>query len=380
VTGRNDELARTAQRRFERVLTASRLLTLIPVVFLLLDAAGSFIYGTDIFVRTASDVISEPAKIGGRLGIFLIVMDTFLVGATLMIAAFGFYELFIIKGEQSSSALWLPKWLRMRDLEDLKARVVSMLILVAAITFVDRTVESQDQQEILFLGIGISIIIAALTTFLWFSRRNPPEADLAVVTGDNGGSGGDDGGGPATADISPKEPRGVGAASLSDPLPAGAPAATTHSASAAEATPRPARASEATRPPATAQAAAPGPASPAVATPRPAKVMAILAGTRRVGNWSVAKRTDVITAAGWARFDLREAALPAPQVALRVIAGLGVVSITVPPHMDVAESGFTLLGIRSIRGGPATPSRTGATELVLSGACVLGIVLVRRTP
>jgi uncharacterized membrane protein YqhA len=360
VTGRNDELARTAQRRFERVLTASRLLTLIPVVFLLLDAAGSFIYGTDIFVRTASDVISEPAKIGGRLGIFLIVMDTFLVGATLMIAAFGFYELFIIKGEQSSSALWLPKWLRMRDLEDLKARVVSMLILVAAITFVDRTVESQDQQEILFLGIGISIIIAALTTFLWFSRRNPPEADLAVVTGDNGGSGGDDGRGPATADIAPKEPRGVGAASLSDPLPAGAPAATTHSASAAEATPRP--------------------ASPAEATPRPAKVMAILAGTRRVGNWSVAKRTDVITAAGWARFDLREAALPAPQVALRVIAGLGLVSITVPPHMDVAESGFTLLGIRSIRGGPATPSRAGATELVLSGACVLGIVLVRRTP
>src|SRR5215471_7085445 len=146
--GRNDGLARTTQRRFERVLTASRLLVLIPVVFLLLDAAGSFIYGTDIFVRTASDVISEPAKIGGRLGIFLIVMDTFLVGATLMIAAFGFYELFVIKGEPSSS-LWLPKWLRMRDLEDLKARVVSMLILVAAITFVDRTVESQDQQEIL---------------------------------------------------------------------------------------------------------------------------------------------------------------------------------------------------------------------------------------
>jgi uncharacterized membrane protein YqhA len=346
VTGRNDELARTAQRRFERVLTASRLLTLIPVVFLLLDAAGSFIYGTDIFVRTASDVISEPAKIGGRLGIFLIVMDTFLVGATLMIAAFGFYELFIIKGDPSSS-LWLPKWLRMRDLEDLKARVVSMLILVAAITVVDRTVESQNHQEILFLGIGISIIIAALTTFLWFSRRNPPEADIAVVTADNGGSGS---GGPAGEDILPVRASGDDATTLSNPGPAHTPEAARR------------------------------PASEAEPKPRAAKVLAILAGTRRVGNWSVAERTDVIAAAGWARFDLREAELPSPRVAVRVVAGLGVVSITVPPHMDVAESGLTLLGIRSIRGGPATRSRSGATELVLSGACVLGVVLVRRMP
>lgn len=347
MTGRNDQLARAAQRRFERVLAASRLLTLIPVVFLLLDAAGSFIYGTDIFVRTASDVISEPAKIGGRLGIFLIVMDTFLVGATLMIAAFGFYELFIIKGERSGTALWLPKWLRMRDLEDMKVRVVSMLILVAAITFVDRTVESQNQQEILFLGIGISIIIAALTTFLWFSRRNPPEADIAVATADNGVSGS---GGPAGDDMAAAPAPGDGATTLSNPGPAQAPEAT------------------------------PSPAGKAESTPRPAKVMAILAGTRRVGNWSVAQRTDVIAAAGWARFDLREAALPSPQVAVRVVAGLGVVSITVPPHMDVADSGTTLLGIRSIRGGPATRTRNGATKLVLSGACVLGVVLVRRMP
>ncbi len=155
------------------MLTLSRLLVLIPVIFLLLDAAGSFVYGSDILVRSATGLISEPAKIGGRLGLFLIVMDTFLVGATLMIAAFGFYELFIVKGEQVGRRYWLPGWLKMSDLEDLKARVVSMLILVAAITFVDRTVEAHDEQEVLFLGVGISIIIAALTAFLWFGKRRP---------------------------------------------------------------------------------------------------------------------------------------------------------------------------------------------------------------
>lgn len=174
------------QSWFERLLAWSRLLALIPVIFLLFDAAGSFVYGADILVRTADGDIGGAARVGGRLGIFLIVADTFLVGATLMIAAFGFYELFVIRKERARHKYWLPHWLRMRDLEDLKARVVSMLILVAAITFVDITVESHDKRGILFLGLGIAVVIIALTAFLRFGRRpehapeptshNPPPA------------------------------------------------------------------------------------------------------------------------------------------------------------------------------------------------------------
>jgi len=159
------------QRRFERVLAASRLLALIPVVFLLLDAAGSFIYGADILVRSASGDIGAPARVGGRLGIFLIAMDTFLVGATFMIAAFGFYELFVIRKERASHRRWLPSWLQMHDLEDLKARVVSMLILVSAITFVDVAVESNDARHVFFLGLAIAVVILALTAFLRFGRH-----------------------------------------------------------------------------------------------------------------------------------------------------------------------------------------------------------------
>lgn len=154
------------QQQFERILAGSRLLALIPVVFLMLDAIGSFVYGADILLRTAHFDVAEPARVGGRLGIFLVVMDTFLVGATLMIAAFGFYELFVLRKERDEHKYWLPNWLRMRDLEDLKARVVSMLILVAAITFVDIAVESHDEKGVLFLGLGIAVVILALTAFL----------------------------------------------------------------------------------------------------------------------------------------------------------------------------------------------------------------------
>lgn len=168
------DAAGRAQQWFERLLAGSRLLVLIPVVFLLLDAVGSFVYGADILLRSVSHDVGEPARIGGRLGIFLVVMDTFLVGATFMVAAFGFYELFVLKRELDEHKYWLPSWLRMHDLEDLKARVVSMLILVAAITFVDIAIESHDERGVLYLGLGIAVVIVALTAFLRFGRRPDP--------------------------------------------------------------------------------------------------------------------------------------------------------------------------------------------------------------
>lgn len=179
----------TIQERFERFLAWSRLLVLIPVIFLMADAAGSFVYGADILVRTADGDLGEPARVGGRLGLFLVVMDTFLVGATLMIAAFGFYELFVLRRERAGHKYWLPSWLRMRDLEDLKARIVSMLILVAAITFVDQLVETHDVRGVLFLGLGIAVVIVALTAFLHFGRKSQATADVATPPATDPGSG-----------------------------------------------------------------------------------------------------------------------------------------------------------------------------------------------
>ena len=166
----NPRPSRPGKQGFERMLAASRMLVLIPVVFLLVDAAASFLYGCFVLITTVTDVVHTPSRVGGILGRFLIVMDTYLVGATLMIAAFGFYSLFI-GGDQEGKDV-MPKWLRMHDIEDLKARVVSMLILVAAITFVDVAVETHDEHSLFWLGLGIAVVIAALTAFLRFGRRS----------------------------------------------------------------------------------------------------------------------------------------------------------------------------------------------------------------
>jgi uncharacterized membrane protein YqhA len=156
--------------RFEQVLSWSRIVVVVPVIVLMLSAFSSFAYGTDVFVRSVARVVEDPELTSHNLGFLLLLTDLFLVGATLMIAAFGFYDLFIARVDADGSSLRLPDWLRMRDLNDLKARVISMVVLVAAVTFADVAVESEGGLNTLYLGAAVALVIIALTAFLRFAR------------------------------------------------------------------------------------------------------------------------------------------------------------------------------------------------------------------
>ena len=157
-------------RRFERGLSLSRVVVVVPVIVLLLSALASFAYGTDVFVRSVTGVIDDPELTTHNLGFLLLLTDLFLIGATLMISAFGFYDLFVGTIGARDPGARLPGWLRMHDLNDLKARVISMIILVAAVSFVDDVVESKGGLDTLYLGVGVGVVIAALTLFLRFGR------------------------------------------------------------------------------------------------------------------------------------------------------------------------------------------------------------------
>jgi uncharacterized membrane protein YqhA len=159
--------------RFEQALSLSRIVVVVPVVVLLLSAMASFAYGTDVFVRSVTSLVENPELTSHNLGFLLLLTDLFLVGATLMIAAFGLYELFITRIDAPEPGKRLPGWLRMHDLNDLKARVISMIILVAAVTFTDVAVEAKGSGlNTFYLGAAVAVVIAALTAFLRFGKMD----------------------------------------------------------------------------------------------------------------------------------------------------------------------------------------------------------------
>jgi uncharacterized membrane protein YqhA len=155
------------QRNFERGLSLAQLTLVLPVVVLVLSGIGAFVYATVYAVHTVADIVRHPFY-AHNLRLFIVEIDVFLIGATLIIAAFGLYELFISPIDPDGRGRPLPAWLEMNDLNDLKARVISMIILVAAVTFTDVLLDFDQVHplDVLYLGVGVAIVIGALTGYL----------------------------------------------------------------------------------------------------------------------------------------------------------------------------------------------------------------------
>ena len=113
---------------------------MLPVVVLVLSGVGAFIYGAAVAVHSVADIADHPFA-AHNLRLFLTEIDLFLIGATLIIAAIGLYELFVARIDPANLHRPLPAWLEMNDLNDLKARVIAMIILVVAVTFTDVLLE-----------------------------------------------------------------------------------------------------------------------------------------------------------------------------------------------------------------------------------------------
>ena len=153
----------------ERLLAWSLLLVLIPVVFLVAAGLGAFVYAAVVFVHTLRSIVQHPFPVGHHVGLFLLDIDLFLIGATLLISAVGFYELFV-REIRSTETSPLPTWLRMRDLNDLKRRILAMIVLVLAVSFVEVVVDAPSGREVLELGAGIAAVVLAVTVFLRFGH------------------------------------------------------------------------------------------------------------------------------------------------------------------------------------------------------------------
>ena len=157
--------ARPLEAGAERALTASLRLTVIPAAVLILAGFGAFAYGIAVFIHSIAAIVSHPFPVSHQVGYFLLDIDLFLIGVTLLISGVGLYELFI-RDIPSDHAAGLPPWLEIHDLNDLKGRVIAMIILVLSVSFAETAVDSPDGRQLLELGGGVALVIVALTVFL----------------------------------------------------------------------------------------------------------------------------------------------------------------------------------------------------------------------
>ncbi len=139
--------------------------------FILVGVASSFIaflvllvYAAVYAVLTIHHVIVNPglsAKELKTLAFALIEsVDASLLSTVFYIVALGLYSLFI------DDTLVLPPWLSVHNLDDLKGKLVSVVIVVLGVLFLGSAIAWDGQLSLFPLGGAIAVVIAALTYFL----------------------------------------------------------------------------------------------------------------------------------------------------------------------------------------------------------------------
>jgi uncharacterized membrane protein YqhA len=146
------------------LLASSRYLIIVAVLGSFIAAAVVLIYGGIEVLQLVGDTVrsGEVSSKGAKALTlaFIEVVDVFLLGTIFYIVALGLYELFIEEG------VGLPPWLVIRDLDDLKNKLIGVVIVVLGVLFLGQVVTWDGQRDLLRFGVAIAIVIAALTYFL----------------------------------------------------------------------------------------------------------------------------------------------------------------------------------------------------------------------
>lgn len=158
-------------RFLEGTLESGRYLVLIAVFATFVASIATFIWGayqTYQSVVVIVDAISHGSE-HTAAGIKMIaILDAFLLATILYIFAVALYELFI-------DDLDVPAWLTIHNLDDLKLKLISVIVLIMAVTFLEHLAEWENAMETLLFGLSISAILIGLVLYLAYgAKRSRP--------------------------------------------------------------------------------------------------------------------------------------------------------------------------------------------------------------
>jgi uncharacterized membrane protein YqhA len=96
----------------------------------------------------------------------LTAVDAILLGTVLLVIGYGLYELFI------DTEIKVPAWLQVRDLDDLKSKLIGVVVAIVAVVFVGVFVDSNRADEVLSYGLGAGALVAGLAVFALATRKS----------------------------------------------------------------------------------------------------------------------------------------------------------------------------------------------------------------
>jgi uncharacterized membrane protein YqhA len=148
-----------------QILGLTRYAVIVPAIASIIGALLLMAQGSIEMVVVVYESITTHAYLKDTIVDVLTAVDAILLGTVLLVIGYGLYELFV------DPELTVPDWLQVRDLDDLKSKLIGVVVAIIAVVFVGVFVDANRADEVLAYGIGAGALVAGLAVFALATRK-----------------------------------------------------------------------------------------------------------------------------------------------------------------------------------------------------------------
>jgi uncharacterized membrane protein YqhA len=148
-----------------KIIGLTRYAVIVPSIAAILGALLLMAQGSIEIVLVIIDAVLYDAYLKDTIVDVLTAIDAILLGTVLLVIGYGLYELFV------DTRLEVPTWLQVADLDDLKSKLIGVVVAIIAVVFVGVFVDTNRATDVVSYGLGAGALVAGLALFALATRK-----------------------------------------------------------------------------------------------------------------------------------------------------------------------------------------------------------------
>jgi len=150
-----------------QIVGLTRFSVFVPALASMLGALLLMAQGSVAVVQAVISAIVDLTPLKDTIVSVLTAVDALLLGTVLLVIGYGLYELFV------DSGIKVPAWLHIRDLDDLKSKLIGVVVAIIAVIFVGVLVDASRAADVLSYGAGAGALVVGLAIFAYATKKDP---------------------------------------------------------------------------------------------------------------------------------------------------------------------------------------------------------------
>jgi uncharacterized membrane protein YqhA len=169
-----------------QIVGLTRYSVVVPAIASMLGALLLMAQGSIAVVVTIIQAVVNQTPLKDSIVDVLTAVDAILLGTVLLVIGYGLYELFV------DTNIKVPTWLQISDLDDLKSKLIGVVVAIIAVVFVGVLVDANRAADVISYGVGAGALVLGLAVFAYATKKDPKAAtkrnsspDEVSATGQN---------------------------------------------------------------------------------------------------------------------------------------------------------------------------------------------------